>query len=501
MEKRNILRLLLAVLLVLQCGGMIQAASGKCGENVEWNLSRDGVLVISGKGEMKDFGGSQPYRADFVKRALIEDGVTNVGKNTFKGCKNLIDVSLPSTITSIGEGAFRGCRNLAYVVIPASVQTIGKDAFRDCKSLGSVEIRFGCIDIADEAFVGCSSLSTVNIPESVRTIGRDAFKDCSYLNSLTSLPAFVTSQSSSVYGLSAAVVSKYWEQKEREKMYADNRPQSREELESKEQGKGSEVVADVDLFVPQTDKVNENTFVVIIANEGYQKLAKVNYALKDGKSFAEYCHFTLGVPYENIRTYHNATYGRMLEALADLKSIAGVYEGDLKVIFYYCGHGAPDESSMESYLLPVDAYKVSPNVCLSLKKLYGDLAELNAESVTVFLDACFSGATRNGEMLASARAVVIRPREELLQGNVVSFSASNGSETALQYDEKGHGMFTYYLLKKLQESKGDVTLGELSDYVKKKVLQKSIVINRKKQTPSLVPSPSVAEIWKNWKLK
>ena len=265
-----------------------------------------------------------------------------------------------------------------------------------------------------------------------------------------------------------------------------------------EQGKGADIKADIDLFVPHTDKVNDNTFVVIIANEAYQKLAKVNYAIKDGQSFAQYCNLTLGIPHENIRTYHNATYGRMLESLADLKSIAEVYEGELNVIFYYCGHGAPDESSKESYLLPVDAFKISPNVCLSLKKLYGELSEIKAEKVTVFLDACFSGATRAGEMLASARGTAIKPREEVLTGNIVSFTASSGNETALQYDEKGHGMFTYYLLKKLQETKGNVSLGELSDYVKKKVLQKSVVINRKKQTPTLNYSQQLKDIWQKW---
>lgn len=495
---RKIVLLLLACLILVP---VINASNGKCGENVKWNLSRDGVLVISGKGDMKNFGNSLPYRPDFVKRALIEEGVTSIGKNTFKGCKNLAEVSIASTVTSIGEGAFRDCKNLAYVVIPNSVQKIAVRAFSGCKALGSVEIKFGCNEIETEAFLNCSSLAAVSIPESVRVIGKDAFAGCSYLNAIQSLPEYVSAQSSSYYGLSAAVVSKYWADKEREKMYAESRPQTREEVAEKEKGKGGDVVADVDLFVPQTDVVNENTFVVIIANEGYQKLAKVNYAIKDGKSFAEYCHFTLGIPHENIRTYHNATYGRMLEALADLKSIAGVYGGDIKVIFYYCGHGAPDDATKESYLLPIDAYKVSPNVCLSLKKLYEDLSGLNVHSVMVLLDACFSGATRSGEMLASARGVAIKPRVETLTGNVVAFSASSESETALQYDEKGHGMFTYYLLKKLQETKGNVSMGELCEYVKTKVLQKSVVINRKKQTPTVLSSPGVTEVWKSWKLK
>ena len=496
---RDSFKMLLLSLFLLLSVCTLNASNGKCGENVTWSLSRDGVLVFSGSGPMKDFGKSLPYHPDFVKRALIEEGVTSIGKNTFRGCRNLIDVSISNTVTSIGKDAFKGCKNLTYVVIPGSVERIATRAFAECKTLGSLEIKFGCTEIESEAFVDCSSLASISIPESVRVIGMDAFKGCYYLNDISELPTFVTTQSSMIYGLNTTVVSKYWSEKERKNMYADtNQNTIVEEKKEKEQGKGADIKADIDLFVPHTDKVNDNTFVVIIANEAYQKLAKVNYAIKDGQSFAQYCNLTLGIPHENIRTYHNATYGRMLESLADLKSIAEVYEGELNVIFYYCGHGAPDESSKESYLLPVDAFKISPNVCLSLKKLYGELSEIKAEKVTVFLDACFSGATRAGEMLASARGTAIKPREEVLTGNIVSFTASSGNETALQYDEKGHGMFTYYLLKKLQETKGNVSLGELSDYVKKKVLQKSVVINRKKQTPTLNYSQQLKDIWQKW---
>ena len=89
------------------------------------------------------------------------------------------------------------------------------------------------------------------------------------------------------------------------------------------------------------------------------------------------------------------------------------------------------------------------------------LSAAPAESVTVFLDACFSGTKRESGMLASARGVAIKVRDEVPQGKLVVFTAAQGDETAYQYAEKGHGMFTYFLLKKLQESKGDVTLGEL----------------------------------------
>lgn len=88
-----------------------------------------------------------------------------------------------------------------------------------------------------------------------------------------------------------------------------------------------------------------------------------------------------------------------------------------------------------------------------------------------------------------------------LSGNVVVFSAATGSETAYPYEEKGHGLFTYFLLKKLRDTKGDCTLGELGEYIQTNVRQQSVVVNRKSQTPTVVPSQSLMENWKSMKLK
>ena len=104
-------------------------------------------------------------------------------------------------------------------------------------------------------------------------------------------------------------------------------------------------------------------------------------------------------------------------------------------------------------------------------------------------------------MLASARGVAIKPKENLPQGNLVVFSAASGVETAYPYKDKGHGMFTYFLLKKLQDTRGAVTLGELSDYITTNVKRQSVVTNRKSQTPTVIYSNSIGLAWKGLKLK
>ena len=252
--------------------------------------------------------------------------------------------------------------------------------------------------------------------------------------------------------------------------------------------------SDVDVNIPQGRTTRDRTFAVIIANENYTKLSPVVYALNDGKTFGQYCRQTLGLPETNIRYYGDATYGTMLAAMSDIKKIATAYEGDIDVLFYYAGHGAPDEQQ-EAYLMPVDAYGVGSEACYSLARLYKELGGLGARRVTVFLDACFSGSTREGTMLASARGVAIKPRSASPTGNMVVFTAAQGDETALPYGSQGHGLFTYYLLKKLQESGGEVTFGELGDYLTEQVSRRSQVVNRKSQTPAVLVSPSLGATW------
>ena len=137
---------------------------------------------------------------------------------------------------------------------------------------------------------------------------------------------------------------------------------------------------------------------------------------------------------------------------------------------------------------------------MSLKELYDDLEALQANCVTVFLDACFSGGARGGGMVASARGVVIKPKSAEANGNMIIFSAVSGEETALPYKEQKHGLFTYYLLKKLRESGGNVTLGELSDYLTEEVALQAQLVNKKPQTPTVTPSLSLGDKWRSFKL-
>ena len=184
-----------------------------------------------------------------------------------------------------------------------------------------------------------------------------------------------------------------------------------------------------------------------------------------------------------------------------LQDIISVYKGDVKIIFYYAGHGIPDEQSKTAYLLPIDGYGSDVSTGYSLTNLYNNLGNVTSKSVIIFLDACFSGTNRDGNMLTAARGVAIKTKVSSPKGNMLTITAAQGDETAYPYKEEGHGLFTYYLLKKLQETKGNVTLGELGDYIQTQVRRQSVVTNGKIQSPSILVSPNIGNSWKNWKLK
>lgn len=258
--------------------------------------------------------------------------------------------------------------------------------------------------------------------------------------------------------------------------------------------------SDVDVDIPQRKATNSNTFAVIIANETYQSEAPVEYAVNDGVIFAEYCNKVLGLPKENIQIKKNATLNNMRSAISWLSKVTEAYRGEASVIFYYAGHGVPDEATKQACLLPIDGESTNIVTAYGLGDLYRTLGEFNVRNVAVFLDACFSGSQRGDKMLASARATVIKPRECEPSGKMVVFSATHGEQTAFPYKEKAHGMFTYYLLKKLKETKGDVTLGELSRYVSGEVEKRSAVVNKKSQTPTVIAAPAMLEGWSTLKL-
>jgi hypothetical protein len=260
----------------------------------------------------------------------------------------------------------------------------------------------------------------------------------------------------------------------------------------------------VDKNIPINSKVN-NRFALVIGNEDYTSFQRtlsseqnVDYAEDDATIFKKYCLNTLGVKEDNMFFLTNATAGEMSQEIDLVTKMIKKIGKKSELIVYYAGHGYPDELTKIPYLIPVDVSASNLSSAIKLNDLYQKLANTNASKITIFLDACFTGGGRNSGLVAS-RGVKVKPKEGTLNGNIVVFSASSAEQSSLPYHDEGHGMFTYFLLKKFQESKGNVTLGELSEYLNQNVPIKSLRVNQKDQDPKVNTSNKVINDWRNWK--
>ncbi len=251
---------------------------------------------------------------------------------------------------------------------------------------------------------------------------------------------------------------------------------------------------------PITGKKDDNTVALIIANEEYEMAANVDNATSDGLAFKEYCLKTLGISAANVRYGNNLTFGKMRKAINDALDLAEILEGKGNLIIYYAGHGIPDNKTKDAFLMPTDADGTDSEICMSLSDLYKNIDQRNINRCIVFLDACFSGAQRGGDMIVAARGVKLKANEAAPMGKTIVFSATSDDEAAFSHKEESHGLFTYYLLSKLQETKGKVTLGELSKYLREKVALESRRVNNIAQTPRVSVSPGLADSWESIKL-
>ncbi|MFA5647739.1 MAG: caspase family protein [Bacteroidales bacterium] len=265
-------------------------------------------------------------------------------------------------------------------------------------------------------------------------------------------------------------------------------------------------VSDIGKNVPENKNISDLSFALIIGNEDYASYQtdltnemNVEFARNDASAFKNYSIKTLGIPERNITFLLDATYGQISQALTKMNLISKSTDGKATLYFYYAGHGLPDQNTRESYLMPVDVSGSNLSSAINLKDVYSKLTEHPSEKVIVFLDACFTGGGREQGLL-SARAVRVRPKEDLLKGNLTVFASSSGEQTSLPYREQQHGLFTYYLLKKIQETKGELTLKELSDYLTEKISLESILINNREQTPKTNVSHGIENKWQDWKL-
>ncbi len=250
--------------------------------------------------------------------------------------------------------------------------------------------------------------------------------------------------------------------------------------------------SDVD-FAPELGKTNRNGVAVVIGIQEYQYAPEVSYALNDADIFREYLIKTFGYKRENIyfRLDDRATKGEFEKIFARNGWLANNITNQSEIIIFYAGHGAPDLEAGLSYLIPFD---IDPNYTTTgyaLDELYQNLGKLKVNSITVILDACFSGGSRDNQpLLADARPVYISVEGGTVPKNTVVFSAASGREISSAYKQKLHGLFTYFFLKGLNGNADEnkdkkITVMEMQGYLEAYVPQQARKMGRE-QTPTLI---------------
>jgi hypothetical protein len=263
--------------------------------------------------------------------------------------------------------------------------------------------------------------------------------------------------------------------------------------------------SDIDYDIPKRDVKKPNRFALIIGNEEYSQYqegldadANVKYAHNDALSFKEYALNVLGIPDENITFLTDATLAKMQQGIGKMNLLAKNSNGEAELYFFYAGHGLPHEKTKDPYLIPVDVSGKDLDFAVGLDDALKKLSEYETKNITCFLDCCFSGGSRVGGIYES-RGVKIVPKQPSVSGNMVVFAASSSEQSALAYNDQKHGLFTYLVLKKFKESNGEVTYGDMEEYLKKNLPIQSVLINEKEQSPQINTGSTIDKNWKNWK--
>jgi uncharacterized caspase-like protein len=254
------------------------------------------------------------------------------------------------------------------------------------------------------------------------------------------------------------------------------------------------IKSDVDELPAIKVNSNKNAYAIVIGIEQYrQKLPKADFAVSDARIVSEYLTKVMGYSEENVVTLTNEHATNVDFAKYFEKWLPNNVEKDSTVFIYYSGHGAPNTKTGDAYLVPYDGDpSFIEQTGYPLKKLYESLNKLQVREVIVALDSCFSGAGGRSVIAKGARPLVMNLQSNMaMSKNMTVISASSGDQISSTYDEKGHGLFTYFLLKGIKnedviKKDGSIAISDLFSYIKPQVERIARKQYNNEQTPQLI---------------
>jgi len=252
------------------------------------------------------------------------------------------------------------------------------------------------------------------------------------------------------------------------------------------------LTSDIDRFVPHSNSSRADALAVVLGVETYLQAPPATYSAEDARTAARYFEHALGIPARRIQLLLNeeVTLGQLHRIFGRDGWLARRVDESTEVFVFFAGHGVSSTDAFDPYLIPADGdLNYIQQTGFPLDLMIKSLAALDAKSSTVFLDACFSGITRDGTTLfEGARPLVVTPSQRQMSG-VSVFSASKGTQTAGSLDEQGHGLFSYYLFKGLGgaadlDTDGRIHAGELELFLEEMVPRAAADLDRE-QTPTI----------------
>jgi len=254
------------------------------------------------------------------------------------------------------------------------------------------------------------------------------------------------------------------------------------------------VRSDVDELPVAQAVRSKNSYAIVIGIERYrQNLPAAEFASRDAGTVAEYIRKVLGYPSENVIVLIDDRALQSDLAKYFEKWLPNNVEPGSTVFVYFSGHGAPNPKTGDAYLVPYDGDPTFiEETGYSLKRMYAALGKLPAKEVIVALDSCFSGAGGRSVLAKGARPIVLSVENQIITNkNMTVLSASAGDQISSTYDEKGHGLFTYFMLKGIKNEgfvrkDGSLDIAGLYDYLKPQVSSIARTKYNNEQTPQLI---------------
>jgi hypothetical protein len=249
----------------------------------------------------------------------------------------------------------------------------------------------------------------------------------------------------------------------------------------------------LDVSKAMAPKKENDAVAIIVGIQNYKRLAKADFADQDASKFAEYANRALGIPKNKIKvlTDSDADQAALLKTFRNWLPL-NVNKGKTEVFVFYSGHGLPSNDGKSLYFLPhgVDQ-DLLDETAIDQKKIVAAIQSAQPKSVTMFVDSCYSGQSRNGaQILAGAKPVTLKNSDIGYPPEFTVFTASAADQISSASSDLQHGIFSFYLMKGMEgaadiNKDGNITYGEMQQYLSENVQRQALASNRV-QVPQLI---------------